>query len=71
MAGARRIFAVVGGPEKVRKAEAMGALGIDHRETRPQRARLDGTDARASTWRSILLEPRLGTTLRSLRRGGR
>ncbi len=31
MAGARRIFAVVGGPEKARKAEAIGAIPIDHR----------------------------------------
>ena len=31
LAGSRRVFAVVGGPEKARKAEAVGAIPIDHR----------------------------------------
>ncbi len=73
MAGARRIFAVVGGPEKARKAEAVGAIAIDHREHPAFSERvLDATGGAgvhlaadpvgAPTWQQ---------TIRSLRRGGR
>ncbi|MGQ0548075.1 MAG: alcohol dehydrogenase catalytic domain-containing protein [Armatimonadota bacterium] len=73
MAGARRIVAVVGGPEKARKAEAAGAVAIDHR-THPAFSErvLEATDGAgvhlaadpvgAPTWREVI---------RSLRRGGR
>ncbi|MBI3997576.1 MAG: zinc-binding dehydrogenase, partial [Armatimonadetes bacterium] len=73
LAGARRIFAVVGGPEKARKAAALGAIPIDHRETPTFSQRvLDETGGAgvhlaadpvgAPTWQE---------TIRSLRRGGR
>jgi len=73
MAGAGRIFAVVGGPEKARKAEAAGAIAIDHRLHPAFSERvLEATDGAgvhlaadpvgAPTWREAI---------RSLRRGGR
>jgi NADPH:quinone reductase-like Zn-dependent oxidoreductase len=73
MAGARRIFAVVGGAEKARKAAAAGAVAIDHRAHPAFSERvLEATDGAgvhlaadpvgAPTWRE---------TIRSLRRGGR
>lgn len=73
MAGARRIFAVVGGPQKARKATDAGAIAIDHREYAAWSERVlaatDGAGVHlaadpvgAPTWREVI---------RSLRRGGR
>ena len=73
LAGARRIFAVVGGPEKARKAEAAGTIPIDRHATPNFSERvLEATGGAgvhvavdpvgAATWRE---------TIRSLRRGGR
>lgn len=73
MAGARRIFAVVGGAEKGKKAEAIGAIAINHRDHPAFSERvLDATGGAgvhlaadpvgAPTWQQ---------TIRSLRRGGR
>lgn len=73
LAGARRVFAVVGGPEKARKATDAGAIPIDH-QTHPAFSErvLESTGGAgvhlaadpvgAATWRE---------TIRSLRRGGR
>ncbi len=73
MAGARRSFAVVGGPEKARKAQALGAIAIDHRAhpafservleaTGGAGVHLAADPVGAPTWREVI---------RSLRRGGR
>jgi NADPH2:quinone reductase len=73
LGGARRVFAVVSGAEKVRKAEAIGAIAIDRQATPNFSERvLEQTDGAgvhlaadpigAPTWRE---------TIRSLRRGGR
>ncbi len=73
MAGARRIFAVVGGPEKAAKAASAGAIAIDHREhpdfseqvltaTGGAGVHLAADPVGAPTWQQ---------TIRSLRRGGR
>ena len=73
LGGARRVFAVVSGPEKVRKAEAAGAIAIDRQTTPTFSERIlemtDGAGVHlaadpvgAPTWRE---------TIRSLRRGGR
>jgi NADPH2:quinone reductase len=73
MAGARRVFAVVGGDEKARKAEAIGAIPIDHRihpefsmqvlhATAGAGVHLAADPVGAPTWQE---------TIRSLRRGGR
>ncbi|MGH2374845.1 MAG: alcohol dehydrogenase catalytic domain-containing protein [bacterium] len=73
MAGARRVFAVVGGPEKARKAESTGAIAIDHRaypafsdrvleDTDGAGVHLAADPVGAPTWREVI---------RSLRRGGR
>jgi NADPH:quinone reductase-like Zn-dependent oxidoreductase len=73
MAGAHRIFAVVGSAEKVRKAEALGAIGIDHRETPTFSERV--LDATGGAGVHVAVDP-VGAptwvqTIRSLRRGGR
>ena len=73
MAGARRIFAVVGGEEKARKVAGAGAIPIDHRvhpdfserilnETDGVGVHLAADPVGAPTWPQ---------TIRSLRRGGR
>ncbi len=73
MAGARRIFAVVGGPEKARKAEALGAIGIDH-HMHPEFS-MQVLHATAGAGVHLAADP-VGAptwvqTIRSLRRGGR
>lgn len=73
MAGARRVFAVVGGSDKARKAEAIGAIAVDHRQhpdfsdrileaTEGAGVHLAADPVGAPTWQQ---------TIRSLRRGGR
>jgi NADPH2:quinone reductase len=73
MAGAGRVFAVVGGPEKARKAAGAGAIPIDHRThpafseqvlamTEGAGVHLAADPVGAPTWVQ---------TIRSLRRGGR
>ena len=73
MAGARRIFAVLGGAEKAKKAEAIGAIAIDHRDhpvfservldlTGGAGVHLAADPVGAPTWQQ---------TIRSLRRAGR
>jgi NADPH2:quinone reductase len=73
LAGARRIFAVVGGPEKARKAEAVGAVPIDHRAHPAFSERV--LDATGGDGVHLALDPVGATTwretIRSLRRGGR
>ena len=73
LAGARRIFAVVGGPEKARKAEALGAIAIDHRTTPEFSAvvleRTDGAGVHVAA--DPVGAPTWVQTIRSLRRGGR
>ncbi len=73
MAGARRIFAVVGGQEKARKAEALGAIGIDH-HMHPEFS-MQVLHATAGAGVHLAADP-VGAptwvqTIRSLRRGGR
>ena len=73
LAGARRIFAVVGGAEKATKAEAIGAIAIDHLKhpafsepvldaTGGAGVHLAADPVGAPTWQQ---------TIRSLRRAGR
>jgi NADPH:quinone reductase-like Zn-dependent oxidoreductase len=72
MAGARRIFAVVGGAEKSKKAEAIGAIAIDHRDhpTFSERV-LDATGgAGVHLAADPVGSPTWQQTIRSLRRGG-
>jgi NADPH2:quinone reductase len=73
MAGARRIFAVVGGEEKVRKAEAIGAIGIDHRETPHFSERVLDETGGAGVHVAVdpVGAPTWVQTIRSLGRGGR
>jgi NADPH:quinone reductase-like Zn-dependent oxidoreductase len=73
MAGARRIFAVVGGAEKARKAAAAGAVAIDHRAHPAFSERvLEATDgAGVHLAADPVGEPTWRETIRSLRRGGR
>ncbi|MDR7418042.1 MAG: alcohol dehydrogenase catalytic domain-containing protein [Armatimonadota bacterium] len=73
MAGARRIFAVVGGPEKARKAAAAGAVPIDHQATPHfSEAVLAATDgAGVHLAADPVGAPSWVQTIRSLRRGGR
>ncbi len=73
LAGARRIFAVVGGAEKAKKAAAIGAIPIDHRE-HPQFSQLvlemtDGAGVHLAA--DPVGAPTWEQTIRSLRRGGR
>jgi NADPH:quinone reductase-like Zn-dependent oxidoreductase len=73
MAGARRIFAVVGGPEKADKARAAGAIAIDHRASpdfsEPVLAATDGAGVHLAA--DPVGAPSWAQTIRSLRRGGR
>ena len=73
MAGARRIFAVVGGPEKAAKAAAAGAIPIDHREhpnfSEQVLAATDGAGVHLAA--DPVGAPSWQQTIRSLRRGGR
>lgn len=73
MAGARRIFAVVGGPEKAAKAAAVGAIPIDHREhpnfSEQILAATDGAGVHLAA--DPVGAPSWQQTIRSLRRGGR
>ena len=73
MGGARHIFAVVGGPEKARKAAALGAVAIDRQEHPKFSERvLDATGgAGAHLAADPVGAPTWPETIRSLRRGGR
>ncbi|MDR7532081.1 MAG: alcohol dehydrogenase catalytic domain-containing protein [Armatimonadota bacterium] len=73
LAGARRLFAVVGGDEKARKAAALGAVAIDHRMTPEFSAVvLDHTGgAGVHLAADPVGAPTWAQTIRSLRRGGR
>lgn len=73
MAGARRIFAVIGGPEKAAKAAALGAVPIDH-HMHPEFS-MQVLHATAGAGVHLAADP-VGAptwvqTIRSLRRGGR
>jgi NADPH2:quinone reductase len=73
MAGARRVFAVVGGPEKAAKASALGATPIDHRK-HPAWSELvlEATDgAGVHLAADPVGAPTWVQTIRSLRRAGR
>lgn len=73
MAGARRIFAVVGGAEKAQKAAAVGAIPIDHREhpnfSEQVLAVTDGAGVHLAA--DPVGAPTWAQTIRSLRRAGR
>jgi NADPH2:quinone reductase len=73
MAGARRIFAVVGGTGKAQKAEAAGAIPIDHRVhpsfSERVLAMTDGAGVHLAA--DPVGAPSWPQTIRSLRRGGR
>jgi NADPH2:quinone reductase len=73
MAGARRVFAVVGGEAKAKKAEAAGAIAIDHRVhpnfSEPVMAATDGAGVHLAA--DPVGAPSWPQTIRSLRRGGR
>lgn len=73
MAGARRIFAVLGGPEKAAKAAAVGAIPIDHRKhpnfSEQILAATDGFGVHLAA--DPVGAPSWQQTIRSLRRGGR
>lgn len=73
MGGARHIFAVVGGPEKARKASALGAIAIDRQEHPKFSERvLDATGgAGVHLAADPVGAPTWPETIRSLRRGGR
>jgi NADPH:quinone reductase-like Zn-dependent oxidoreductase len=73
MAGARRIVAIVGGAEKARKAEALGAIAIDHREHAAWSERVLGVTGGAGVHLAAdpVGAPTWVQTIRSLRRGGR
>lgn len=73
LAGSRRVFAVVGGPEKARKAASAGAIPIDHRE-HPNFSEqvLEATDgAGVHLAADPVGAPTWPETIRSLRRAGR
>lgn len=73
MAGARRVIAVVGGPEKARRAASLGAVAIDHREHATWSERVleitDGAGVHVAA--DPVGAPTWVQTIRSLRRGGR
>lgn len=73
MAGARRIFAVIGGDEKARKAAAAGAIPIDHRKypnfSEEVLAATDGAGVHLAA--DPVGAPTWAQTIRSLRRAGR
>jgi NADPH2:quinone reductase len=73
MAGARRIFAVVGGAEKAKKAEAAGAIPIDHRAHPEFSERVLAMTAGAGVHLAAdpVGAPSWPQTIRSLRRAGR
>ena len=73
MAGARRVFAVVGGEEKAKKAAAAGAIPIDHRMhpnfSEQVLAATDGAGVHLAA--DPVGAPTWTQTIRSLRRAGR
>ncbi len=73
MAGARRVFAVVGGRDKATKTSALGATPIDHREhpawSDQVLAATDGAGVHLAA--DPVGAPTWVQTIRSLRRGGR